>query len=57
MRHRLRHDPFKRRAAALQDRLFGLVPGKVIEGGFGRGQQRGEAEEHQRHAGKDQWGH
>ena len=48
---------FSARAAALQDRLFGVVPGKVVEGGLGRGQYGGEAEEDQRHAGQDQWGH
>ena len=47
----------QRGAAAVQDRLFGVVPGKEVEGGLGSGQHCGKAEEHQRHAGKDQWGH
>ena len=55
--HGLRQDAFERRAPAVQDRLFGVVPGQEVEGGLGSGQHCGKAKEHQRHAGKDQWGH
>ena len=36
----LRQDPFAARAPAVQDRLFGVVPGQEVEGRFGSGQQR-----------------
>ncbi len=55
--HGLGQDPLQGSAAAVQDRVLGVVPGKEVEGGLGRGQYGRKAEEDQRHAGQDQWGH